>query len=77
MQFTLTIEHKHDIIEELRLRAWQERAVATIGRRTKASRDAHEHAAVALENLAHDIGKWEVRETPSQESRGPIWAEGV
>ena len=43
------------IIEELELRAWQERAGATIGRTTKSYRDAHEHAAHALECLANHL----------------------
>lgn len=48
------------IVAELRLRAWQERASARIGRKSKAFIAEHEHAAQALESLANDIerGVW-------------------
>jgi hypothetical protein len=48
-------ELREGIIEELQLRAWQERASASIGRTTKQYRAEHEHAAHALENLAADL----------------------
>jgi len=50
------------IVEELNLRAWQERAVSTIGRTTKQSRAAHEHAAEAFETLATQLAKLEARQ---------------
>jgi hypothetical protein len=50
-----TNELKKAIIEELHLRAWQERTSATIGRTTKTKRAAAEHAAFALEILAQHL----------------------
>ena len=47
-------ELRKAIVEELHLRAWQERAASSIGRTTKAKRAEAEHAAIALENLAAD-----------------------
>lgn len=46
---------KDKIIAELRFRAWQERASATIGRKSQRFIANHEHAAIALENLANDL----------------------
>jgi hypothetical protein len=48
-------ELRTKIVNEILLRACQERMVSTIGRTTKLSRASHEHAAVALENLAADL----------------------
>jgi hypothetical protein len=48
-------EFRDAIVEELSHRAWQERAVSTIGRTTKQFRAEHEHAAFALECLANDL----------------------
>jgi hypothetical protein len=48
-------ELRRAIVEELHLRAWQERAGATIGRTTKEYRTSHEHAAKALECLAKHL----------------------
>ena len=53
-------ELKIKVLKELELRACQERMVSRIGRTTKASRDAHEHAAKALEVLATYIKTIEV-----------------
>ncbi len=76
---------KQDIVNELTLRAHQERASANIGRTTRAHRDAHEHAARALENLANDIraGRIELadmlkseREQIEQSTRGEEFKYG-
>jgi hypothetical protein len=56
------------IIEELEFRAWQERASATIGRTTKSYRDAHEHAAHALECLAADLKRAGLTEDEDEET---------
>ncbi len=53
-------EFRAAIVEELNLRAWQERAVSQIGRTTKAKRAAHEQAAIALETLAADLTDMEI-----------------
>ena len=52
-------ELRRGIIEELNHRAWQERAVSTIGRKTQQSRAAHEHAAQALETFATQLAELE------------------
>jgi hypothetical protein len=48
-------ELREAIVEELHFRAWQERAVSTIGRTTKQYRAECEHAAWALECLAQHL----------------------
>ena len=53
-------ELRKAIVEELHLRAWQERAASSIGRTTKAKRAEAEHAAIALENLAADLTRTEI-----------------
>ena len=53
-------EFRAAIVEELNLRAWQERAVSQIGHTTKAKRAAHEQAAIALETLAADLTDMEI-----------------
>ena len=45
-------ELREAVVEELRLRAWQERAAAGIGRTNKEKTARAEHAAQALENLS-------------------------
>ena len=48
-------ELREGIVEELHLRAWQERASASIGRTNKQRTAEAEHAAHALESLAADL----------------------
>ena len=52
-------EFREGIVSELRHRAWQERAAASVkgGKRKEAQA---EHAAVALENLARDVERMEL-----------------
>ena len=48
------------IVEELHLRAWQERASARIGRTNKRTIAEHEHSAFALECLAASLTSAEI-----------------
>lgn len=47
------ITNSREVAEFIRHCAYQERAVSSIGRSTKAKRAEHERAAVVLENVAN------------------------
>jgi hypothetical protein len=53
-------ELRKEIVSLISHRAWQERAVKDIGRTTKLYRAKHEHAAIALENLAAELTEMEI-----------------